>query len=351
MDDHEAAGFGQSGAARTEIPLVRLALAVLGLAVAGGGCVAPGGGRALVAPKPADVTGGAAPGGDPGGAGGASDGAADPGDSGGGAVPDTGEGGPAAPSLRFRSPADGATVENPVTFVIDGEGVDRVELSADGWALGAGALTAGTWETTYTFSGTGYPRSVLAEGFDAAGARVATAGLEITVAADPSGGVALDVPYFYQYDNLYEPGATCGLTSAAMVLGWWTGAGAPSPDELYTTYGKAQGQSPSGLAALYRYEGLHGESTVSGSRADIVAHLDAGRPVVVHGDWTGAGHIAVIIGYDDADWIVNDPAGDWEVCYGCGGGDGVRYARGGAWDAAMSWDGDVWLSVADVAPL
>ena len=81
------------------------------------------------------------------------------------------------------------------------------------------------------------------------------------------------------------------------------------------------------------------------ARAASRAHLDAGRPVVVHGYWTGAGHIAVLIGYTDSDWIVHDPAGDWSVCYGCGGGEAVRYPLGGAWDDAMSVDGDIWWSV------
>jgi uncharacterized protein YvpB len=160
--------------------------------------------------------------------------------------------------------------------------------------------------------------------------------------------VDLDVPYFYQYDNRYEPGSTCGVTSTAMALNWWL-PGHTTPDELYQAYGKSQAQSPSGIAAIYRAEGLSAASTTTGTRAEIRAHLDAGRPVVVHGWWTSAGHIAVIVGYDDADWIVNDPAGDWYTCYGCGEADHVRYPLGGAWDAEMSVDGDVWFSVSDTA--
>ena len=73
----------------------------------------------------------------------------------------------------------------------------------------------------------------------------------------------------------------------------------------------------------------------------------AGRPVVVHGFWTGPGHIAVIVGFNSSGWIVNDPAGDWEVCYGCGGGKGVRYNYGGGWDNKLSHDGDIWFSTMD----
>lgn len=161
---------------------------------------------------------------------------------------------------------------------------------------------------------------------------------------------SLNVPYFYQYDNTYEPAATCGITSAAMAINHWF-PGRVSPDSLYLRYGKAQGQSPSGIQGIYQSEGLYSRSTTTGTRADIQHHLDAGRPVVVHGFWTASGHIATIVGYDASAWIVNDPAGDWEVCYGCGPADHVRYAFGGGWDQAMSWDGDIWFSISDTSPM
>ena len=58
----------------------------------------------------------------------------------------------------------------------------------------------------------------------------------------------------------------------------------------------------------------------------------------------------MLIGYDASDWIVHDPAGDWYNCYGCGGGEAVRYPRNGSWDNRLSWDGDIWYSVADTRP-
>jgi hypothetical protein len=253
----------------------------------------------------------------------------------------------AASWVRLVSPADNSTVANPVKFKVEGEGVTTLALSADGWPVASWAPDKDGWVVDYTFTGTGYPREILLEGFDKGGALVATDTGTITVESD---GVNLDVPYFYQYDNRYEPGSTCGITSTAMALNWWLPSHT-TPDELYEDYGKAQAQSPSGIAAIYRAEGLSSSYSTTGTRADIVAHLDAGRPVVVHGYWTSAGHIAVIVGYDDADWIVNDPAGDWYVCYGCGEADHVRYPRGGAWDAEMSVDGDVWYSVSDENPI
>ena len=248
--------------------------------------------------------------------------------------------------VRIVSPADGEEVENPVTFVVEGEHVASLALSADGYPVARWSPDADGWSVTYSFSGTGYPREVLLEALDASGVTVAQDTVTITVAPD---GVNLDVPYFYQYDNRYEPGATCGLTSTAMAIGAWT-PGSTTPDALYLAYGKAQGQSPSGIAEIYRSEGLYADASTTGTRAALRGHLDAGRPVVVHGYWTDAGHIAVLVGYDDTDWIVNDPAGDWYTCYGCGEADHVRYPLGGAWDEAMSLDGDIWYSVSDITP-
>lgn len=245
------------------------------------------------------------------------------------------------PAVVLVSPDDGATVANPVTFTIAATGVLMVGLDADGYALGDPWDPASSTELSYTFNGTGYARLVTLSGYDETGAVVATDSVTITVESD---GVQLDVPYFYQYDNDYEPGSTCGLTSGAMMVDFWH-PDSVTPDSLYAAYGKSQGQSPSGLAELYEAEGLDADWTTSGTRDEIRAHLDAGRPVVTHGWWTSAGHVAIIVGYDDTDWIVNDPAGDWYDCYGCGGGEAVRYAIGGAWDELMSTDGDLWYSV------
>jgi hypothetical protein len=266
------------------------------------------------------------------------------------AAPDTDSGAPQdtddapVPSVQILSPGDGALVSNPVTFTVQVDGVASATLDADGYALGD--VDGGTSELSYTFSGTGYPRVITLSGRDGSGAVVATDAVTIEVEAE---GVDLDVPYFYQYDNANEPGSTCGVTSAAMLLNHWD-PGSVTPDGLYRAYGKAQGQSPSGLAQLYAWEGLYADHGTSGTRAELRAHLDAGRPVVVHGYWTSAGHIVVIVGYTDTDWIVNDPAGDWYTCYGCGPADHVEYPLGGAWDAELSVDGDIWWSTAADAP-
>ena len=258
---------------------------------------------------------------------------------------DTGGTAPVAASASIASPADGATVDNPVTFTVAGSGVDRLVLSADGWVMKDWRPAEEGWSQTYTFSQTG-ARTVLLDAYDATGARIASDTVDLTILAD---GVDLAVPYFYQYDNAYEPSGTCGVTSTAMALNYRF-PGRATPDSLYLRYGKPAAQSPSGIAAIYEAEGLYAEWGLYGTRDTLLDHLDAGRPVVVHGFWTGAGHIAVIVGYDENDWIVNDPAGDWYTCYGCGEADHIRYPRGGSWDDELSVDGDIWYSTADRVP-
>jgi len=161
----------------------------------------------------------------------------------------------------------------------------------------------------------------------------------------------ISAPYYYQYNNSYEPGSTCGITSAAMLLRYW--GKSTTPDQLYINYGKAQGQSPGSLASLYRAFGLEAKSSSVGTEAQIKAHLDAGRPVVVHGWFTNAGHVVLLVGYDSTGWYVNDPAGKWAGCAGCGypgststNGRAVHYSYSSV-RAAMGVNGDIWMSVAD----
>ncbi len=158
-------------------------------------------------------------------------------------------------------------------------------------------------------------------------------------------------PYAYQYFNQHEPGATCGVTSASMVLRFW---GKPtSADQLYVQYGKSAGQSPEGLVGLYQALGLTGRSTRAGSFAMIKRQLDAGRPVIVHGWFTAPGHILVVVGYNPRGFILNDPAGLWRGCVACGydgsrtstNGNGALYTYG-QFRAAVGADGDIWLSSA-----
>jgi len=175
--------------------------------------------------------------------------------------------------------------------------------------------------------------------------RIAKGLLPVVATANP-----LTVPYFYQYNNTYEPSATCGITSGSMLLNYYNKG--VTPDGLYTRFGKAQGQSPSGLASIYSQYGLASQYTYSGTEAMIKRQIDAGRPVVIHGYFTSAGHIMVVIGYNSTGWVVNDPSGLWAGCYACGypnrtstNGRGVTYSYSSVRSAAGP-DGNYWLSTA-----
>ena len=258
----------------------------------------------------------------------------------------TGSAGSSVALVDFLSPLDGDTVTNPVTFEVQQLGVWSADIYADDWFLGS---VDSMGQLTYDFHGVDYPRVITVEGFDLSGRVVATDHITM-VATDSSAGSATGasgftvVPYYYQYDNDFEPTSTCGLTSAAMMLG--SRGRNRTPDALYRDYGKTQGQSPEALAELYRWEGFTADSGRSATRAQLRAMLDAGDPVVVHGFWTSAGHIVTLIGYDSTGWLVHDPAGDWYHGYGGSWGDSVHYPFNSAWDDNLSWDGDIWWSTA-----
>ena len=197
-----------------------------------------------------------------------------------------------------------------------------------------------------TFNPDGSLRGVLRRNFSLPGA---------TPAATTDGRTLSATPYRYQYDNANEPSATCGLTSAAMVLGSF--GFTVSPDQLYARFGLAQGQSPGGLAEVYRAYGLNAASSYAGTFDDLRRHIDAGRPVVVHGDFTASGHIVVVIGYDRDGFIVHDPSGLWSGALRGGypartatNGRAVRYSLA-ALDRVIGPSGNIWLSVASRTPL
>lgn len=148
----------------------------------------------------------------------------------------------------------------------------------------------------------------------------------------------LAVPYYYQYNNAYEPGRTCNITSVAMVLSYY-GANV-TPDQIYRRTGGPVFTGPDMIwaAGLYGFKGTFSQTA---SIQTIKNHIDAGRPVIVQGWFTKSGHIMVITGYDSKGWIVNDPAGLWARCYGCGypartasNGKGARYSYAAMEDAA-----------------
>jgi len=133
--------------------------------------------------------------------------------------------------------------------------------------------------------------------------------------------ITLNVPYFYQYNNQYEPGRTCNVTSLAMVLSYY--GKKVTPDEIYQSVGGPVFTGPDvvNIAKGYKFNATYSEK---GSADIIKKYLNRGIPVILQGWFTQSGHFMVIIGYNDKEksWVVNDPAGQWDGCYQCGYSDG-----------------------------
>ena len=162
------------------------------------------------------------------------------------------------------------------------------------------------------------------------------------------------VPYFYQYNNTINPGGSCQNTSIAMCIKYFGGT-AEYPDAISSYYGTSQAQTVSGLQSVFNSEAAYFNLTVrdighsNGTFADIQNLLAAGLPVIVHGYFTGYGHVMVVVGYDGVSYTCNDPAGKWSQQYQYGGycqcnateGSYVKYSKA-AFEQAIGPDGTIW---------
>ena len=78
----------------------------------------------------------------------------------------------------------------------------------------------------------------------------------------------------------------------------------------------------------------------AGSISGMKSLLDRGLPVIIHGYFTSAGHVVVVLGYDSGGYWVHDPAGTWNESF-MGGysstctGDAVYYDAS-AFEAAVA---------------
>jgi lysozyme len=160
----------------------------------------------------------------------------------------------------------------------------------------------------------------------------------------------LSVPYYSQRDYGGPLAwSICGCTSVAMVLSYW--GVKIDPDGVLKGWGKESCQSPPGCEGVFEANKLKASHTYKGTWKEIRDQIDQGRPVVIHGRFTGSGHIIVIIGYDEKGYWCNDPAGKWEQVNGDSYADNpkngakVYYKEEAMWKACGG-DGDVWYSVA-----
>lgn len=132
--------------------------------------------------------------------------------------------------------------------------------------------------------------------------------------------IDLPVPYLSQRDNEHRPGGTCNVTSVAMVMRFFGIVGdghGQLEDQLFRKM-EREGWNrldPYHLSRLFRWKGLRNRFNEYATWIDVRAHLAARNPVIVHGWFTQpSGHVVVIRGWDPErrQWIVNDPAGEWQ---------------------------------------
>lgn len=126
----------------------------------------------------------------------------------------------------------------------------------------------------------------------------------------------LNVPYFCQMNNVrFRPSATCSNTALAMVLAFYgknslTGRGTLA-DQIFERHGILNSVHLIRSGALK--EGFQASVQTPGSFETIKREIDAGRPVIVGGDFVGrVGHFVVVTGYDAQGFLVHDPYGKWD---------------------------------------
>ena len=229
----------------------------------------------------------------------------------------------------------GTYATNPVTFKADATtDIVTVKYFADGtYLLGSSTDRANFFPVKYKFSNVGV-RRIYVRGYNSAGTQVAGAYKDITIA-----DLIPNVPYFYQYANTYEPGATCANTTMAMLLKYY--GASYTPDQIYTEFRKLSQDEfkfdtifnkLAARAGLKQRIKVHMET---GSVAQLEAELNKQRPVVIHGKFTSSGHVMLLTGNDGTNYTMNDPAGKWgqSLCNGTGygtsstAGIGVKYGR------------------------
>lgn len=126
----------------------------------------------------------------------------------------------------------------------------------------------------------------------------------------------LAVPYQSQNDNASGTGyRECFSSSCAMVAMYYQKI---ANDDAYNAIRQQYGDStdPQAQVRTLRSLGLEANFITNATTCDLREAIDAGRPIpcgwLHHGSVDapyGGGHYSVVIGYDNENWIMNDPNG------------------------------------------
>ncbi len=227
---------------------------------------------------------------------------------------------------------DSIKVGEEITF--SGQALDpinKVIISVDGYPLTDADgnkdiyVENGQYKLDYTFSSPGEDRKLVVNAFDVNGNSVKQVTEYIDIQPDR---VELDVPYYYQLNNDYEPYSTCNITALAMALSYNTQT--IEPDTIYLYEGDPV-YTGTDLERLAHHYGATNSTYHAGvGKATVKNYLDQGVPVIFQGQFTsGDGHMILLVGYDDTGWIVNDPFGEWTssgYINNSTAGDGIHYS-------------------------
>ncbi|MCX7959620.1 MAG: hypothetical protein N3B13_11300, partial [Deltaproteobacteria bacterium] len=108
------------------------------------------------------------------------------------------------PYVKITEPQNGSIVKNPVTFRFAAENVSSVRFFADGYPLGSAFDPSVKDSLTYTFTGVGYERNILLEGYNMNGQTVASDSIKITVVNDNDKGDLIGTMWNTYYYLVYE---------------------------------------------------------------------------------------------------------------------------------------------------
>ncbi|MBE9093345.1 C39 family peptidase [Tychonema sp. LEGE 07203] len=160
--------------------------------------------------------------------------------------------------------------------------------------------------------------------------------------------VELNVPYFSQRDNPRFDWSTCNVTAIAMVFYYYgvrSKWGGQLEDELlqwcFDYAGQGSQTDHNVLSALIQAYGFKTSFSTTRKWADVRSQLLNRRPVVLAGDFTAAGHIITLIGYNSQGYIVQDPWGDALTGYSNTEGRKLMYPYSYVNQVAGP-DGNVW---------
>jgi uncharacterized protein YvpB len=130
--------------------------------------------------------------------------------------------------------------------------------------------------------------------------------------------VKLGMPYLSQLDNIYHPSGSCNATSIAMAL-MFLGVqkkNASEKDLGNEIFAQMEGLGHLGIPGappvmiemVQRY-GKKDDFDGNASDDAIKKWLSDGKPIVIHGDFTGPGHIVAVSGFNSQGFLVHDPWG------------------------------------------